>query len=175
VFQLRGTPHGRLRAPRFGGPRRSHGGGGAERAAHLADHVFPVVPIRQWVLTLPHRMRYVLAWDHGLCRAVMRIFMTAVLGSLRRRARRTQGVAGRSGAVVIVQRPADARTEQRNGRYAADAGRGAGPPRAPVDRRQHVVHGVVRRRRRGMKAQRAHPILREHAVEHEGMPRNSGP
>jgi hypothetical protein len=77
----------------------------AERAAHLVDHVFPLVPVRQWVLTLPHRVRYVLAWDHGLCRAVMAIFMRTVLGWLRRRARRTQGIAGgRSGAVVIVQR-----------------------------------------------------------------------
>jgi Putative transposase len=43
----------------------------AERAAHLVDHVFPAVPVRQWVLTLPHRIRYLLAWDHVLCRAVV--------------------------------------------------------------------------------------------------------
>jgi hypothetical protein len=77
----------------------------AERAAHLVDHVFPDVPVRQWVLTLPHRIRYLLAWDHALCRAVMAVFMRAILGFLRRRARVEDGVAdGRSGAVVIVQR-----------------------------------------------------------------------
>ena len=38
----------------------------AERAAHLVDHVFPRVPVRQWVLSLPHRLRYRLAWDHAL-------------------------------------------------------------------------------------------------------------
>jgi hypothetical protein len=32
-----------------------------ERAAHLVDYVFPDVPVRQWVLTLPSRMRYTLA------------------------------------------------------------------------------------------------------------------
>ena len=42
----------------------------AERAAHLVDHVFPDAPVRQWVLTLPYRLRYLLAWDHDLCRAV---------------------------------------------------------------------------------------------------------
>jgi hypothetical protein len=97
----------RLRAQRtrFGEPRRSLGGGGAERAAHLVDHVFPEVPVRQWVLTLPHRVRYGLAWDHALCRAVVGVFMRAVLGFLRRRAREQQGVTdGRGGAVVIVQR-----------------------------------------------------------------------
>jgi hypothetical protein len=38
----------------------------AEHAAHLVDHMLPAVPIRQWVLSLPHRLRYLLAWDHGL-------------------------------------------------------------------------------------------------------------
>jgi hypothetical protein len=30
----------------------------AERAAHLIDAVLPDVPVRQWVLTLPLRLRY---------------------------------------------------------------------------------------------------------------------
>jgi hypothetical protein len=56
------------------------------------------------VLTVPHRIRYVLAWDHALCRAVVGVFIRAVLGHLRRRAR-TQGVAnGRSRAEAIIQR-----------------------------------------------------------------------
>jgi len=76
----------------------------AERAAHLVDHVFPEVPVRQWVLSLPHRMRYVLAWDHGLCRAVTGVFVLVVLGSFRRRARRAGVLGGRSGAVAIIQR-----------------------------------------------------------------------
>jgi hypothetical protein len=39
----------------------------AERAASLVDAVLPRVPVRQWVLTLPYRLRYRLAWDHALC------------------------------------------------------------------------------------------------------------
>ena len=43
----------------------------AERAAHLVDHVLPPdVPVRQWVLSVPHRLRYRLAYDHRLCRTV---------------------------------------------------------------------------------------------------------
>ena len=38
----------------------------AERAAHLLDHVFPDVPVRQWVLSLPYRLRYQLAWNHDV-------------------------------------------------------------------------------------------------------------
>ena len=46
---------GRGFCPSCGGRRM------AERAAHLVDHVFPDVPVRQWVLSLPHRLRYQLA------------------------------------------------------------------------------------------------------------------
>jgi len=37
-----------------------------ERTAHLVDAVLPRVPVRQWVLTVPYRLRYQMAWDHGL-------------------------------------------------------------------------------------------------------------
>jgi hypothetical protein len=76
----------------------------AERAAHLADHVFPPVPVRQWVVTLPHRLRYRLAWDHDLCRAVVGVAVRTVLGFLRRVAHLAGVVDGRGGAVAIVQR-----------------------------------------------------------------------
>ena len=40
----------------------------AERSAHLVHDVLPDVPVRQWVLSLPHRLRDLLAWDHALSR-----------------------------------------------------------------------------------------------------------
>ena len=55
----------------------------AEQAAHLVDHVLPHVPVRQGVLTLPHRLRYLLAWNHGLCRAVLGVFVRELDGTLR--------------------------------------------------------------------------------------------
>jgi hypothetical protein len=64
---------GRGFCPSCGGRRM------AERAAHLLDEVLPPVPIRQWVLTLPYRLRYLLAWDHGLSRAVLAIHARALL------------------------------------------------------------------------------------------------
>jgi hypothetical protein len=76
----------------------------AERAAHLVDHVFPDVPIRQWVLSVPYRLRYRLAWDHDLCRAVVAVYLRAVLGWLRRRARLDEVADGRGGAVAVLQR-----------------------------------------------------------------------
>jgi Transposase zinc-binding domain len=50
---------GRGFCPSCGGRRM------AERAAHLVDHVLPDVPVRQWVLSLPYRLRYMLAWDRA--------------------------------------------------------------------------------------------------------------
>jgi hypothetical protein len=76
----------------------------AERAAHLVDHVLPAVPIRQWVLSLPFRLRYVLAWNHPLCRAVLAVHVRALRGFYRRRARHAGIVGGETGAVTAIQR-----------------------------------------------------------------------
>jgi len=35
-----------------------------EYATRLVDEVLPRVPVRQWMLSLPYRLRYLLAWDH---------------------------------------------------------------------------------------------------------------
>ena len=76
----------------------------AERAANLVEQVFPTVPVRQWVLTVPHRLRYRLAFDHALCRAVLGVFVRAVLGDYRRRARRQGLRDGQGGSVTVIQR-----------------------------------------------------------------------
>jgi hypothetical protein len=89
---------GRGFCPSCGGRRM------AARAAHLVDHVFPDVPVRQWVLSLPYRLRYRLAWDHDLCRAVVAVYLRTVLGWLRRRARLDDVADGRGGAVAVLQR-----------------------------------------------------------------------
>jgi hypothetical protein len=76
----------------------------ADTAAHLCDAVLPHVPIRQWVLSLPFQIRYLLAYDTRLCAAVRRIFVRTLLGFLSERAASAGVPAGRSGAVVIAQR-----------------------------------------------------------------------
>lgn len=76
----------------------------AEIAAHLTDNVLGGLPVRQWVLTLPHRLRYALAWDHRLCRAVLAVFVRALLGFERRRAAHRGIRGGQGGAVTAIQR-----------------------------------------------------------------------
>ena len=76
----------------------------AETAAHLVDHVLPDVPYRQWVLSLPHRVRFLCAYDHELCAGVRRIFVHAVSGHYQRRAKQLGVVVPRTGAIVFEQR-----------------------------------------------------------------------
>src|SRR5438128_7942932 len=50
----------------------------AETAAHLVDRVPPHVPMRQWVLSVPHGLRHRMAYDAELLSPVMRIFSRVV-------------------------------------------------------------------------------------------------
>jgi len=47
-------------------------------AAHLADHVFPDVPVRQWVLSVPFELRLLLAKRADALNTVGRIFVEEV-------------------------------------------------------------------------------------------------
>jgi putative transposase len=50
----------------------------AEVAAHVTDHALPLLPVRQWVLSLPKRLRPFLETNPDIASAVPRIFMRAV-------------------------------------------------------------------------------------------------
>jgi hypothetical protein len=76
----------------------------ADRAAFLVDEVLPHVPVRQWVLTLPYRLRYRLAWDHALCRAVLGVYARALLAFYARVARAHGIRDGQTGTVTVIQR-----------------------------------------------------------------------
>jgi hypothetical protein len=75
-----------------------------ERAAHLVDAVLPWVPVRQWVLTVPYRLRYQMAWNHGLSRAVLRVYTRVLLDVYASGARERGIEGGRTGMVTALQR-----------------------------------------------------------------------
>ncbi|MBI3629049.1 MAG: transposase zinc-binding domain-containing protein [Candidatus Rokubacteria bacterium] len=89
---------GREWCPSCGGRRMT------ERAAHLVDEVLPWVPVRQWVLTVPYRLRYLMAWDHGLSRAVLGVYARVLLDVYARGARERGLRDGRTGTVTVIQR-----------------------------------------------------------------------
>ncbi len=89
---------GRGFCPSCGGRRM------AEASAHLVDHVFPKVPVRQWVISFPWRLRYLLALDPSLCRDVRKIFLRAVFSFYARKPSTIGIEGGRTGAVNQIQR-----------------------------------------------------------------------
>ena len=54
----------------------------AEIAAHVTDHVLPHLPVRQWVLSVPKRLRPFLHHNPQIAGGVLRIFVRAIRTTL---------------------------------------------------------------------------------------------
>src|SRR5881394_1615044 len=75
----------------------------AETAALLADEVLPRRPLRQWVLSLPFALRFLLAAHPRALAEVLGIVYRAISGYVLRKARLTHA-NGQTGAVTLIQR-----------------------------------------------------------------------
>ena len=77
----------------------------AETAAHLCDHVFPRLPVRQWVLSVPKRLRYFMQRDGAVLAMVLRIFLRVIAQTLQAK---SSGTGNKSalhiGAVAFIHR-----------------------------------------------------------------------
>lgn len=75
----------------------------AETAAHLVDQVFPPLPVRQWVLAVPKRLRWYLEREPEALSAVLHIFLRVIERHLQHT---SPGAApgARFGAVSFVHR-----------------------------------------------------------------------
>ena len=154
---------GRGFCPACGGRRMLEG------ATWLCERVLPPVPLRQWVLSLPKALRYLLAYDGRLCRAVVKAALGEVFRWQRLQARRRLGLRStrdaKPGAMVAVQRFGSALNLNihfhalvLDGVYVADAaGNPAfvelpGPSREDLDRLAGRIAGAVLGllRRRGL-------------------------
>ena len=77
----------------------------ADTAAWLVDRVIPEqAPVRQWVLSLPYRLRVLCAYDPDACALVRRVLVRAVSGFYEGRARGLGLPRPRTGSVAFVQR-----------------------------------------------------------------------
>ena len=59
----------------------------AQTTARLVDHVIPPVPVRQWVVSVPKRLRWFLGERSADVAAITRIFMSEVQRRVRHRRR----------------------------------------------------------------------------------------
>ena len=78
-----------------------------ETAAHLADHVFPRLPVRQWVLSVAKRLRYFMQRDGAVLNMVLRIFLRVIAQSLQDHcagAAQVDKAALHIGAVAFIHR-----------------------------------------------------------------------
>jgi len=77
-------------------------------AIHLVEAVLPEVPIRQWVCSVPWKLRYLLGYDRELCADVLGAFVSELRRSMRWRAKRELGLSSvgdaLTGAITVVQR-----------------------------------------------------------------------
>jgi ribosomal protein S27E len=74
-----------------------------ETAALLADEVLPERPLRQWVLSLPFALRFLLATDPDSLTLVLRTVYRAISGFQLKQAGLTRAT-GHAGAVTLIQR-----------------------------------------------------------------------
>ncbi len=79
----------------------------AEQAAHLVDNVIPEVACRQWVFTVPHALRYRMAWDSELTGVVLDVFIRTISAWYRTKARKLGADDPRCAAVTVIQRAGD--------------------------------------------------------------------
>jgi len=73
----------------------------ADTAAFCVDHLFPRVPARQYVLSLPYALRFKLVYSPDATSMVLGAFISAINSDLRRRARKRKL---QTGSLTVVQR-----------------------------------------------------------------------
>lgn len=75
-----------------------------ETSAHLVDHVFPSVPVRQWVLSFPFPLRFLFAARSEALSRCLAVVVRAIETDLIRRAGLTRASGARTGVVTLIQR-----------------------------------------------------------------------
>jgi len=81
----------------------------SETASRLTDSLIPNIPTRQWVLSLPTPLRYLVAYDNEALNFVVTTFISVLFSYLRRKAKKSGGVALGAdsyypGSVTFIQR-----------------------------------------------------------------------
>ena len=89
---------GRTICPRCNGRRM------ADTAKHLVEEVIPNVAVRQWVLSMPFKLRFILSSDQKLLNSVLQIFHRAISTHYKRKAKRKKYMNPQTGSITSIQR-----------------------------------------------------------------------
>jgi hypothetical protein len=75
-----------------------------EVALHLTENVFPKAPVRQWVISFPFSVRYVLAYKPALITKVLGVYNRIISNWYIKAARREGVLSPETGCITFVQR-----------------------------------------------------------------------
>ena len=76
-----------------------------DEAAHLVDHVLPQeATMRQWVLSFPYKLRYLMAHDAKLTNSILSIFIQVIGSYLKKRGKKSGIKGAKPGSVTFIQR-----------------------------------------------------------------------
>lgn len=75
-----------------------------ESAAHRVDHVFPEAPVRQWLLSFPMPLRFLLAARPEVLTQVLAVVQRGISTFIVRQTGLNVSSAARTGAVTLIQR-----------------------------------------------------------------------
>ena len=124
-----------------------------ETAAHLNDHVFPRLPVRQWVLSVPKRLRYYMQRDGAVLNMVLRIFLRVIGQSLQSHspgAAQVDKAALHIGAVAFIHRFGSSLNEHVHfhvcvvdGVFEELVGEGAAQPQAQATAPRVIFHPAI--------------------------------
>ena len=76
----------------------------AEQMIHLSDEVFPTVPVRQWVVTIPPPLRYIVSTNRRLQQYVHRVIIQEISGFYTNNAGGKAITAPKPGSITFIQR-----------------------------------------------------------------------
>lgn len=84
--------------PSCGGKRQ------ALTTTHLLDHVLPKAPYRQWVISFPYSLRYLLAYNTEIINLVLDIYIKVISTWIRKQARKKGIRFSQTGAITLIQK-----------------------------------------------------------------------
>lgn len=75
-----------------------------DEAAHLADKVLPQIEYRQWVISFPYKLRFMMAYNPKLTNRVLLLFIQVISSYLKKKSRRAGIKNSKPGVVTFIQR-----------------------------------------------------------------------
>jgi len=73
-------------------------------AAHLVDQVLPQVAYRQWVISFPYKLRFLMAYNQKLTNRILSIFIKTLNSYQKKKAKRYGIKNSKLGSVTFIQR-----------------------------------------------------------------------